>query len=205
MPRTGTEDHTVSPPNGKNADRAPSSDAILDAVPDMMFCLDRDGRYLQFKPAKGQDPFVPPEEFLGRTMREILPEDVADEGLAVIQRALDTGEAQAYDYELLEEEAQRRYEARIVPMGPDQVLAIVRTLKPAATHNASAAQRYALTKRELAVLQAVAGGHTDKEVARQLQISPLTVRKHVASIRKKMGAQSRTEASVRALKDGLLS
>ncbi|MCH7699435.1 MAG: response regulator transcription factor, partial [Chloroflexi bacterium] len=45
----------------------------------------------------------------------------------------------------------------------------------------------------------------DKAVAQQLSISPLTVRKHVASIRKKMGAQSRTEASVRALKAGLVS
>ena len=45
---------------------------------------------------------------------------------------------------------------------------------------------------------------TDKEIARELVISPLTVHKHVANILGKMNAASRTEAGVRALREGLL-
>ncbi len=173
----------------------------------MMFRIDRDGRYLEYKPAKGLEPFVPPDQLLGRTMREVLPNQVADEALGLIQKTLDTGEAQLYEYQLSERGGLTNYEARIVPLEEDDVLVIVRLISRSSDNEPRSGQRqgYALTKRELSVLQAVASGLTDKAVAQQLSISPLTVRKHVASIRKKMGAQSRTEASVRALKAGLVS
>ena len=63
---------------------------------------------------------------------------------------------------------------------------------------------YRLTFREFTVLHHVAAGQADKEIARELGISPLTVHKHVANILGKMNAASRTEAGVRALREGLL-
>ena len=63
---------------------------------------------------------------------------------------------------------------------------------------------YKLTFRELTVLHLVAAGRADKEIANELGISPLTVHKHVANVLGKMGASSRTEAGVRALREGLV-
>ncbi|GAF67480.1 unnamed protein product, partial [marine sediment metagenome] len=63
---------------------------------------------------------------------------------------------------------------------------------------------YGLTFRELTVLHLVAAGKADKEIATVLGISPLTAHKHLANILNKMGAASRTEAGVRALREGLL-
>jgi len=63
---------------------------------------------------------------------------------------------------------------------------------------------YGLTFRELTVLHLVATGKADKEIASQLGISPLTASKHLANILSKMAAASRTEACVRALREGLL-
>ena len=63
---------------------------------------------------------------------------------------------------------------------------------------------YCLTFRELTVLHLVAAGESDKEIATVLGISPLTAHKHLANILDKMGAASRTEAGVRALREGLL-
>jgi PAS domain S-box-containing protein len=63
---------------------------------------------------------------------------------------------------------------------------------------------YGLTFRELAVLHLVAAGQADKQIAAVLGISPLTAHKHIANILDKMGAASRTEAGVRALREGLL-
>ena len=63
---------------------------------------------------------------------------------------------------------------------------------------------YGLTFREFTVLHLVAAGRADKEIARELVISPLTVHKHVANILGKMNAASRTEAGIRALREGLL-
>jgi PAS domain S-box-containing protein len=63
---------------------------------------------------------------------------------------------------------------------------------------------YGLTFRELTVLNLVAGGRSDKEIATLLGISLRTANKHVENILAKMGASSRTEAGVRAVREGLL-
>ena len=58
--------------------------------------------------------------------------------------------------------------------------------------------------RELTVLDLVSTGKSDREIATVLGIRPRTVSKHVENIRSKMGASSRTEAGVRAIKEKLL-
>jgi PAS domain S-box-containing protein len=63
---------------------------------------------------------------------------------------------------------------------------------------------YGLSFRELTVLHLVSKGKADKEIAVTLGISSQTVNKHVARILHKMGASSRTEAGVRAIKDGIV-
>jgi PAS domain S-box-containing protein len=63
---------------------------------------------------------------------------------------------------------------------------------------------YGLTYRELAVLHLVAEGSADKQIAEALGISIYTANKHVGNILGKMNAASRTEAGVRALREGLL-
>lgn len=65
-------------------------------------------------------------------------------------------------------------------------------------------QDYDLTFRERVVLNLVAAGKSDKEIAAELSISPLTAQKHVSNILRKMNAASRTEAGVRAVREGLL-
>jgi PAS domain S-box-containing protein len=63
---------------------------------------------------------------------------------------------------------------------------------------------YGLTFRELTVLHLASDGKSDREIGVQLGISPLTARKHVENILAKMDSTGRTEASVRALREGLL-
>lgn len=63
---------------------------------------------------------------------------------------------------------------------------------------------YGLTIREFTVLRLMATGKLDKQIAAELGISMLTVHKHVSNILGKMNAVSRTAASVRAVKEGLL-
>jgi PAS domain S-box-containing protein len=63
---------------------------------------------------------------------------------------------------------------------------------------------YGLSFREFTVLHLVAAGRSDRAIATELGISHLTVHKHVAKILSKMEASSRTEAGVRALREGLL-
>ena len=61
-----------------------------------------------------------------------------------------------------------------------------------------------LTPRELEVLQHLAQGLPNKSIARRLNISDHTVKFHVNAIMSKLGAQSRTEAVVKATQLGLI-
>ncbi|RME48858.1 MAG: DNA-binding response regulator [Chloroflexi bacterium] len=61
-----------------------------------------------------------------------------------------------------------------------------------------------LTPREMEVLQLLAEGLPNKVIAHQLGISEHTVKFHVNAILGKLGAQSRTEAVVRATRLGLI-
>jgi two-component system nitrate/nitrite response regulator NarL len=61
-----------------------------------------------------------------------------------------------------------------------------------------------LTPRELEVLQLVAEGLPNKTIADRLHISEHTVKFHINAIMGKLGAQSRTEAVVRATRLGWL-
>ena len=63
---------------------------------------------------------------------------------------------------------------------------------------------YSLTFRELTLLHLVAAGESDKQIGTTLGISPLTAQKHISNILGKMRAASRTEAGVRAVREGLL-
>jgi DNA-binding NarL/FixJ family response regulator len=61
-----------------------------------------------------------------------------------------------------------------------------------------------LTGRELEVLQLLADGASNGDIAAQLFISPKTVSVHVSHILEKLGVASRTAAAARARKAGLL-
>ena len=61
-----------------------------------------------------------------------------------------------------------------------------------------------LTPRELEVLRLIAEGQGNKEVARTLGISISTVKFHVQDILEKLSASDRTQAAVKALRQGLL-
>jgi NarL family two-component system response regulator YdfI len=84
-------------------------------------------------------------------------------------------------------------------------LQIVRTNGSAAAENESDLAFFEpLTDRELRVLNLVADGLSNPQIARLLGISRNTVKFHVSSIISKLGATSRTEAVTIGVKRGLI-
>jgi len=65
-------------------------------------------------------------------------------------------------------------------------------------------QELALTTREAQVLRHVALGLSNKEIAFSLRISVETVKEHVQNLLRKMQANDRTDAAVRAVRMGVL-
>jgi DNA-binding NarL/FixJ family response regulator len=62
-----------------------------------------------------------------------------------------------------------------------------------------------LTHREIEVLELVAQGKSNKDIATSLFISANTVRNHLVRISRRLGAGSRTEVVAKARRGGLLS
>jgi PAS domain S-box-containing protein len=100
--------------------------ALLDAIPDMIFEFKRDGTILQFISSATNRPLLPPEQFLRKNIRDVLPDSVANQTTFSIERVLDSGHVHAFEYQLMQDNENRTFEARITPLSADTVLAIVR-------------------------------------------------------------------------------
>ena len=100
--------------------------ALLDAIPDNILRYARDGTYLDARADAETSKHYAPEDFIGRNVRDLLPEELADTILATIDRALETGVMQVIDYELPIAGELHWREARMVPSGDGEVVAITR-------------------------------------------------------------------------------
>ena len=62
-----------------------------------------------------------------------------------------------------------------------------------------------LTDREREVLDLVAGGATNREIAERLFLSPHTIKEHTSALYRKLGVRNRAEAVQKAQRLGLIS
>jgi len=99
---------------------------ILEALPDMLFRISRDGRFLDCQTAGNVSLLLPPAEFIGREVSAVLPPDVAEITMKHLDLAMRTGVLQRYEYRLTINGGERFYESRMVQDGDTEVLAVVR-------------------------------------------------------------------------------
>lgn len=75
---------------------------------------------------------------------------------------------------------------------------------PVSDGNPKARAAIGISPRELRVLEELAAGHSNKEIAARLHVSPHTVKTHVARLLEKLEAKRRTDAIARARELGIL-
>ena len=114
-------------------------------------------------------------------IRAVLPSGLAADQLAAALQAVASG---------------------LVVLHPTEVQAAFPLAAPASQPLAELAEP--LTRREREVLQMLAGGLANKEIAARLQISDHTAKFHVAAILGKLGAATRTEAVALGIRRGLV-
>ncbi len=123
--------------------------ALTEAIPDMIFEINRKGQVEHFKPSKKIAPFYPPEEFLGKTLEEFLPAPLGNTLMQAIERTFHSGEPQTLEYDIEKERSHRDLESRFVLHDENKVIEIVRDIS-----DRKQAERE-LQKRDI-VLEAVA-------------------------------------------------
>jgi signal transduction histidine kinase len=106
--------------------RAERYRAVLQAMPDLMFRISREGRYRGYNAPNPRD--LVGEVLIGARVHERLPEELAHRVLEAGQAAVDRGLPQMIEYDLDFDGETRSYEARFAASGEDEFLMIVREI-----------------------------------------------------------------------------
>ena len=104
--------------------------AILNAIPDAVFRYKTDGTILDFRvPNPEWNLFLLPNEIVGANLRDMrAPTEIIELILEATRKASDSGVLQAIEYSVNGSWGAAQYEARIVPSGLEEMVAIVRDI-----------------------------------------------------------------------------
>ncbi|RQW77800.1 MAG: PAS domain S-box protein, partial [Methylococcus sp.] len=75
-------------------------EAMLTAMPDLMFHITRDGTFLDFRRVNPEHLYLPPDQFLGKTVREVLPQPASDIIMSALATAITEGTVHGVNYSL---------------------------------------------------------------------------------------------------------
>lgn len=136
-------------------------------------------------------------------------------GLQILERALELGEAEGFVRSFLDEGEMilqlldQAVSKGIYPDYAKKLIASAKQIKPIGTlvksdYGEQSELVEPLSVREIEVLQLIADGFSNQEIANQLHISLSTVKGHTSNIYGKLGVHKRTRAVSRAMELGLL-
>jgi PAS domain S-box-containing protein len=102
---------------------------LLEAIPDMMFIISRDGVYRDFSVPDPSVLVVPVDQIIGTNICDSgFKKESTDAIMHYIGLTLDTKKLHQFEYELVVPGGEHSYEARMVALGEDSVLGIVRDI-----------------------------------------------------------------------------
>ena len=102
--------------------------ALVDALPDLLFVQSRAGVYLDYHAPQAQLLLAPPEIFLDKNMRDILPPQISEDFFQVFDQARQTGRSQLYEYALDLPDGPHYFESHVVAYQTDNFLSIIRDI-----------------------------------------------------------------------------
>ncbi|WOJ95624.1 EAL domain-containing protein [Congregibacter brevis] len=99
-------------------------DALFAALPDLFFLVDTEGRILNYQAPENSALFTAPENFMGKVMSDVLPDEAGHKITQCLQKALRTGALAATEYVLPINGSTDYFDCRIAP-APDGRAAII--------------------------------------------------------------------------------
>lgn len=103
--------------------------ALFEAIPELVFRLDRNGVFRDYHAAAPEQLLLNPSEFIGRTLAETLPAEVAAKASTALEALLRVRQPQQFDYELeFPDRTRHWFEAVMSLCGDDEALVSVREI-----------------------------------------------------------------------------
>ncbi len=103
-------------------------ETVFHAFPDVYFWLGTDGTILDYHASDPSELYASPEDFLGKKMQDVLPVEVGQKFDEALARVADCATSASIEYALRIDNTDRYYEARLLPLSDNQVIAIVRNI-----------------------------------------------------------------------------
>lgn len=101
---------------------------ILEAMPDSLFILDREGNYLEMLNSPKFDPQHIFTNAVGKNIRELFSKEIADIHFDHLKKTFDTGKVNSYEYHGIVGYETYEYEARMVAISDTKVLRLIRDI-----------------------------------------------------------------------------
>ena len=117
--------------------------SIFVSIPDLFFLVSKDSTILEFS-GKHEDLYIPSEQFLGKKMIDVLPEDVSDLFKNAVTQTLSTKTPQIIEYSLIIGDFLRYYEARHLYFNENAIAIFIRNITE--RKNAEEKQKLSETK-----------------------------------------------------------
>lgn len=181
--------------------------ALFDAVGVPMLIADDERRYVDANGAACSALGRSRDEIVGTTVDELTPPELRGDLDTAWQKFLRTGAMSGVFRLVLPGGRMARFDyTAIAGVGAGRHLSVV---VPARRQGGSGQpikgpQASPLSAREREIMRRVALGQDGPEIARDLVVSPATVRTHIGNAIRKLGARSRAHAIALALRGGLL-
>ena len=102
--------------------------SIFSAMEDVIFVIDRDGRYIEIAPTQTALLYRPTGELLGKTLEDVFPPETATEFLRALRNALDRQKSVSLDYCLTIENREVWFSAVISPLLDNQAIWVARDI-----------------------------------------------------------------------------
>jgi diguanylate cyclase (GGDEF)-like protein len=102
--------------------------AVLAAIPDTFFRLNKDGVYLDYEQGHATAAAFPPVPCVGKHVSEVLPAPIAARLLEQMAGVINTHHVRSVDYELEHDGVAQHFEARLITTGAGDVFGLVRDI-----------------------------------------------------------------------------
>jgi PAS domain S-box-containing protein len=114
--------------NGELLKSAAKINALLSAIPDMMFIQNKEGIFIEFHLPQFVELYVQPDMLIGKHISEFLPYEVVEVVKPVFEIAIQTNRLQVFEYQLPMPYGLRYYEGRMIAYEEDKILTICRDI-----------------------------------------------------------------------------